>query len=122
MDRVVMEILMLILSYVLISIIVGLFYVAMLLSVFYLMKKIFRMNESKWASLFKIHNGLGLYYALIIPWIITIVVMFPIIVMWFELIGMEYNILASVSIILLLFVTTAWKFYKGRADLSNISR
>ncbi|MFD1336787.1 hypothetical protein ACFQ4N_14625 [Oceanobacillus iheyensis] len=117
-----MEILMLILSYVFISIIVGLFYVAMLLSVFYLMKKIFRMNESKWTSLFKIHNGLGLYYALIIPWIITIVVMFPIIVMWFELIGMEYNILASVSIILLLFVTTAWKFYKGRANLSNISR
>lgn len=80
------------------------------------------MNESKWTSLFKIHKGLGLYYALIIPWIITILIMFPIIVSWFELIGIEYNMLAAVSIILLLLVTTAWKFYQGREDLAKISR
>ena len=121
-DRMIIKILILILSYVFIGIIVGLFYVAVLLSIFYLMKKIFHMNESKWTSLFKIHNGLGVYYTLIIPWLITILIMFPIIVSWFELIGLEYNILASVSIVLLLLITTAWKFYKGREVLARISR
>ncbi|MFS0749215.1 hypothetical protein [Oceanobacillus sp. 1P07AA] len=118
----IMDILILILSYVFISIIVGLFYVVVLLSVFFLMKKVFRMNESKWTSLFKMHKGLGLYYALIIPWLITILIMFPIIVTWFEFIGVENNMLASVSIILILLVSTAWKFYKGREDLAKISR
>lgn len=107
-----MNIIIFVLSYILLSIFVSLLYVGLILAGFRLIKKVFKMTESKWNSLFRARNGRGIYYVLIFPYIIVIAIMFPISMAWFEIIDFEYSLLASVSIILLLGITGVFKFSK----------
>lgn len=76
------------------------------------------MNETKWKSFFTYRKGIGYYIVLALPYLLTILLTFPLSIFWFELINFEYKTLGSVSIIVLQTLIGVLKFPK----LKNIIR
>jgi len=108
-----------IISYLLLSALFSLFFIGVLLLFFKTMKKTFHMNETKWSALFRYKNGKGLYYIMAFPYLLTLVIMFPLSKYWFELINFEYSILGTISIIILLTLTGIFKFSKLKGIIQN---
>jgi len=86
---------------------------------FKLMKKAFNMNETKWNALFRYRKGKGLYYVMVLPYLVTLFIVYPISIFWFEWINFDYRVLGSVSIIILLSLTGIFKFSKVKDMVQN---
>src|SRR5699024_214174 len=114
-----LKLLLFIISYILLSTIGSLSYVGLLFLFFWTLKKIFNMNEDKWTTLFKYRKGKGLYYVMVFPYLVMLVVMFPLSLTWFELINFEYRVLGSLSVIILLTLTLVFKFPKLKESLNE---
>lgn len=97
-----MGIVLFLISYVLLDIAGSVFYLAVLLFSFWLMKKLFNMNENKWNALFNFGKGLGFYFIIIFPYLFMLVVLFLVSKAWFEFIHIKYSVLGSLSVVLLL--------------------
>lgn len=107
-----MEWLIIIISYVLISIIVSIVYVGVVLTTFMLMKKVFRMNEARWEQFFSYKKGLGLYLVLVIPYFLTLAILYPPSLFWFDWLDVTYKVPTTSFIFLLLVLITLWKLPK----------
>lgn len=94
-------------------------FIGILLLVFTIMKKAFNMNETKWNALVRCRKGKGLYLVMVPPYLITLVILFPISMFWFELINFDYRVLGSISIIILLTLTGILKFSKLQGMVKN---
>ncbi|MFA1819363.1 hypothetical protein ACDX78_03995 [Virgibacillus oceani] len=114
-----LNIIIIIISYILLSTAGSVAYVGILLSFFMVVKRIFNMDESKWNSFFKYKKGSGLYFAMVFPYLVTLIIMFPLSVFWFDLIHFEYRISGSIFIISLLALTGLFKFPKLKGMLQN---
>ncbi|WP_246596301.1 hypothetical protein [Bacillus alkalicola] len=84
-----------------------------------LIKKAFHMNETKWRDLFKYWKGKGLYVVMILPYLITLVIIYPLSLLWFEWINFEYSTVGAITIILLLTLTGIFKFSKLEGMVLN---
>ncbi|WP_413375888.1 hypothetical protein [Alkalihalobacillus sp. 1P02AB] len=107
-----MNVLIFIMSYLVISLLVSLFYIGLLMFTFMMIKKIFHMNQAKWDSFFKFRKGRGLYYVMTLPYLLTLLIMFPLSMYWFDLIDFEFKLLSSLSMIMILTLTGIFKFSK----------
>lgn len=114
-----MKLFIFIISYILLSLLGSLSYIGILLLAFTIMKKAFNMNENKWNTLFRYRNGKGLYFLMVLPYLITLVIILPISIFWFELINFDYRILGSISIVILLTLTGIFKFSKLKGMVQN---
>lgn len=88
-------------SYIVLDVISSLLYVGLLLLLFKTMKQVFNMNEEKWRTLFKYKHGKGLYSIMIFPYLLMVIIMFPITMSAFGLIGFDYKILGYLAVLLL---------------------
>ena len=114
-----MGILLFIFSYVLLDIIGSVFYIGVLLLSFWLLKKIFNMDEDKWNALFKFGKGKGFYFMMLFPYLVMLVVMFSVSKVWFEFINFEYSVLGSLSVVILLTLIIIFAFPKLRGIVNN---
>lgn len=78
------------------------------------------MNEAKWDSFFEYKKGKGLYFLMIFPYLLMLVMMLPLSIFWFELMNFKYKVLGSISIIFLLTLTGMFKFFKFKERLQNM--
>lgn len=99
-------------SYLLISVVVSIAYIGIVLASFMLMKKLFKMNETKWDHFFRYKNGFGLYLALVLPYLLTLAILYPATLVWFDWIDVTYKLAATNFIFLLLALTGLWKLPK----------
>lgn len=109
-----MEILAFIFSGLLLSILGSLFYICLLLLFFAAIKKVFHMDETKWYDLFRYKKGKGFLFLMILPYVITILIIFGISMYWFELINFNHVLAGSLAITILLTITGTIKFFKLR--------
>lgn len=114
-----MNILLFIISYILLDIIGSVFYVAVLLLSFRLLKNIFNMDEEKWSALFKFGKGLGFYFLMLLPYLVMLIVMFLVSKIWFEFINLEYTVLGSMSVVILLTFIVIIAFPKLKSFVIN---
>ncbi|PID20105.1 hypothetical protein CSV61_16425 [Sporosarcina sp. P3] len=106
-------------SYIVLNVISSLLYVGLLLLLFITMKKIFNMNEEKWSILFKYGKGKGLYSLMMIPYLLMIIVMFPVTMLGFELINFDYRVLGYIAVILLPTLLMFLTLPKLKKDIVN---
>ncbi|WP_280771578.1 hypothetical protein [Salipaludibacillus daqingensis] len=107
-----LDLLIFFISYILLSVLTGLFYIGVLLLFIWTIKKIFNMNETKWNALFRFRENKGVYVVFIFPYLLTIVMMIPLIIVWFDMITFEYSVISSISIVMLLTISGIVKFSK----------
>jgi len=96
-----LNILLFVVSYIVLDVSSSLLYVGLLLLLFITLKKTFTMNEEKWSALFKYRKGKGLYCIMVFPYVLMIMIMFPVTMFGFELINFEYKILGYIAVIML---------------------
>lgn len=97
-----MDIFLFIISYILLDIVGSVFYVGLLLIFFLIVGKVFKMNGDKWNALFKFGKGIGFYFMMLFPYLVMLVVIFGASEMWFDMINFKYNVLGSLSVVILL--------------------
>ncbi|WP_297522902.1 hypothetical protein [uncultured Clostridium sp.] len=107
------------LSYVLLSVLSSLMCVGILMLVLKGMKMTFDMDGEKWNRTLGYKTGSGLYYILAGTYIFTVLVMLPISVIWFNVVGIENPILGSVIIMVALTVSGGIKFPKIKAMIQS---
>lgn len=107
-----MDLLVFVLTYILITIIFYIFFVGIILLFILIIKITFKMNETKWTSFFSYRKGIGYYIVLAFPYLLTVLIMFPLSKFWFELINFEYKALGSLTIVVLLTLFGMFKFSK----------
>lgn len=107
-----MNILLFVLSYIGLNIVGSLLYVGLLLSFFIIASKVFQMDETKWSTLFNVRKGTGLLYIMLLPYILMLVILFPISVVWFKTVQFEYAFSGAFTVIVLLTATLLFKLPK----------
>lgn len=83
------------------------------------MKKFCNMNEERWSILFEYGKGKGLYSVMVIPYLLMIVVMFPVTMFGFELINFDYRVLGYIAVILLPTLLMLLTLPKLKKDIVN---
>lgn len=101
------------------NVISSLLYVGLLLLLFIIMKKVYNMNEEKWSTLFEYGKGKGLYSIMVIPYVLMIVVMFPVTMFGFELINFDYRVFGYLAVILLPTLLLFLTLPKLKRDIVN---
>lgn len=96
-----MEIFLFVVSYILLNILCSVLYVGFLLLMFILIKKTFNMNEDNWTSLFNYKEGNGLRFLMVVPFLITSALLFPVSIYSFKLINFNYPGIGYLAVILL---------------------
>lgn len=77
------------------------------------------MDEEKWSTLFEYRKGKGLYSIMIFPYLLMIIVMYPVTLFGFELINFEYKILGYIAVILLPTLLMFLTLPKLKKDIVN---
>ena len=100
-----MELFLFAISYIILDILGSLGYVAILLFFVFMMKRMFHMNESKWTSVFEWKDGKGMFAFLLVPYLLMLLMLFPLSVTGFTWIGFEHRYLSSVIVMVILTLT-----------------
>lgn len=115
-----MKLLLVIVSYILLSTLGPMLYAGLVLLFVAALKKVFNMNEDKWERAFKWRKGREMFYVvLLFPYGIMLAIMFWLSKIWFEFINFEYSVLASTSIVVLMALTVLLKLPKLKEWLNN---
>lgn len=77
------------------------------------------MNEEKWSTLFKYRKGKGLYSIMVFPYLLMIVIMFPITMFGFEWINFDYRFLGYIAVIMLPTLILFLKLPKLKESIVN---
>jgi len=109
-----MKLFVIVISYILLNLLGSLSYIGILLLFLVFIKEMWSMNEAKWEALFTYQKGKGMYYVMSFPYLLTLILLFPLSMFWFEWIDFEYRVAGSLSIIVLLTLTGIINFSKLR--------
>lgn len=111
-----MDIVLFLVSLLVISLVSSIVFLVLTLGFFTVTKKIFNMNEDKWSTFFEYKNGKGFYFSVFFPYVVTMILSYPLSLLWFTFIQYEHKTLGSLLITLLLIITGLFKFYKIKKD------
>lgn len=78
------------------------------------------MDENKWRILFNYGKGKGMYFVVVFPYIFTLLIMYPLSMLWFNLIHFEDRMLGSLGVIIILSISLIFKLPKLKERINNI--
>lgn len=113
---------LLVVTYSILNVISSLLYVGLLLFLFGAMKKTFKMNEEKWSSFFRYRKGKRLSFIMVSPYLLVIVIMYPLTMLGFDLIHLEYRISGYIAAIMLPMLMIIFNLPKLKRNIVNKHR